>query len=209
MTLEPEPRGQTEDDERNERDRDEREPAKRSQTQSHASFQEHGAGRYDADRGIHRLLEDSILMNSISQDAGAPNNRFLAMLGSHGDFPLVLAHRGDSFRAPENTIEAARLGWQDGADAWELDVQLTRDGVPVVLHDESLLRTTDVATKFAGDVRARDGFRLSDFDFVEVRALDAGSWFVNPAGGPRSATRLAAWAVSTSRPSSITRRERL
>ena len=131
------------------------------------------------------------------------------MLGSHGDFPLVLATPGRFVPAPENTIEAARLGWQDGADAWELDVQLTRDGVPVVLHDESLLRTTDVATKFAGDVRARDGFRLSDFDFVEVRALDAGSWFVNPAGGPRSANALAAWAVSTSRPSSITRRERL
>ena len=64
---------------------------------------------------------------------------------------------------------------------------MTRDGVPVVLHDESLLRTTDVATRFAGDPRGRDGFRISDFDFDEVRALDAGSWFVDDNGGPRSA----------------------
>ena len=59
--------------------------------------------------------------------------------------------------------------------------------MPVVIHDESLLRTTDVATRFAGDPRGRDGFRVSDFDFDEVRSLDAGSWFVADNGGPRSA----------------------
>ena len=42
---------------------------------------------------------------------------------------MIVAHRGDSFRAPENTLEAAQLGWEAGASAWELDVQLTRDGV--------------------------------------------------------------------------------
>ena len=59
--------------------------------------------------------------------------------------------------------------------------------MPVVLHDESLLRTTDVASRFAGDPRGRDGFRISDFDFEEIRGLDAGSWFVDDDGGPRSA----------------------
>ena len=108
-------------------------------------------------------------------------------MNSPRDRPLIIAHRGDSFHAPENTLEAARLGWEAGADAWELDVQLTRDGVPVVIHDESLLRTTDVAARFAGDPRGRDGFRVSDFDFDEVRSLDAGSWFVADDGGPRSA----------------------
>ena len=100
---------------------------------------------------------------------------------------MIVAHRGDSFHSPENTLEAARLAWQAGADAWELDVQLTRDGVPIVVHDESLVRTTDVATRFDGDARADDGFRVSDFDFNEVRALDAGSWFVAPEAGDRSA----------------------
>jgi glycerophosphoryl diester phosphodiesterase len=114
-------------------------------------------------------------------------NRFLALLKVPRDHPLTVAHRGDSFHSPENTLEAARLAREAGAPAWELDVQLTRDGVPVVLHDESLMRTTDVATKFAGDPRGRDGFRITDFDFEEVRSLDAGSWFVDLNGGPRSA----------------------
>jgi glycerophosphoryl diester phosphodiesterase len=114
-------------------------------------------------------------------------NRFLASLTTPRNQPLIIAHRGDSFHSPENTLQAARLGWEAGADAWEFDVQLTRDGVPVILHDESLLRTTDVAARFTGDPRGRDGFRISDFDFDEVRTLDAGSWFVAADGGPRSA----------------------
>ncbi len=103
------------------------------------------------------------------------------------DHPVIVAHRGDSFRAPENTLEAARLALEAGATAWELDVQLTRDGVPIILHDESLLRTTDVAARFAGDPRGQGGFHVSDFDFEEVRSLDAGSWFVAALGGPSSA----------------------
>jgi glycerophosphoryl diester phosphodiesterase len=118
---------------------------------------------------------------------GASNNRLLALLRGRGDNPLIVAHRGDSVHAPENTLEAAHLAWKAGAPAWELDVQLTRDGVPVVLHDESLIRTTDVVCRFKDDPRRLAGFRVSDFDYTEVRALDAGSWFVAPAGGPRSA----------------------
>ena len=45
-------------------------------------------------------------------------NLFLAILLSNRDHPVVIAHRGDSFRAPENTLEAARLGWEAGASAW-------------------------------------------------------------------------------------------
>ena len=114
-------------------------------------------------------------------------NRVLELLRSPRDAPIIVAHRGDSFHAPENTLESARRGWEAGADAWELDVQLTRDGVPVVLHDDSLLRTTDVAARFEGDPRGGDGFHVSDFDFNEARSLDAGSWFVADPGGPRSA----------------------
>src|SRR5438309_4600445 len=126
----------------------------------------------------------SRFMESPSRRAG---NRFLSVLRSTTERPVIIAHRGDSFSAPENTLEASRLGWEAGADAWEFDVQMIRDGVPVILHDESLLRTTDVAARFAGDPRGRDGFRVSDFDFDEVRILDAGSWFVAVNGGPRSA----------------------
>jgi len=114
-------------------------------------------------------------------------NRLLALLKSSRKVPVVVAHRGDSFHAPENTLEAARLALSAGADAWELDVQLTRDGTPIVLHDLSLLRTTDVATRFKADPRGRTGYLVSDFDLAEVQALDAGSWFVDQAGGPRTA----------------------
>jgi glycerophosphoryl diester phosphodiesterase len=109
--------------------------------------------------------------------------------------PLIVAHRGDSFHAPENTLEAARSGRETGADAWELDVQLTRDGVAVVLHDESLLRTTDVARRFAGDPRGARGFLVADFDLDELRALDAGSWFLDPVGGPRTAAHFGTEAL--------------
>jgi glycerophosphoryl diester phosphodiesterase len=102
--------------------------------------------------------------------------------------PLILAHRGDSFRAPENTLEAARLGLQGGADGWELDVRLTLDGHPVVIHDESLLRTTDVASRFDGDSRRISGFLVGQFSLEEIRSLDAGSWFVDDSSQePRSA----------------------
>jgi glycerophosphoryl diester phosphodiesterase len=104
------------------------------------------------------------------------------------DRPLIIAHRGDSFHAPESTLEAAKRGFESGADAWELDVHLTRDGVPVVIHDESLLRTTNVAERFADDPRRATGFPVSDFTLAELRTLDAGSWFVAPEGGHRSAS---------------------
>jgi glycerophosphoryl diester phosphodiesterase len=114
-------------------------------------------------------------------------NRFLDLLKFRRGHPVIIAHRGDSYHAPENTIQAAESAVEAGAQAWELDVQLTRDGVPVVLHDETLVRTTDVAVRFAGDARAACGYRVCDFDFAEVRSLDAGSWFVCESSQPRSA----------------------
>ncbi|HET9514113.1 MAG TPA: glycerophosphodiester phosphodiesterase family protein, partial [Gemmatimonadales bacterium] len=54
----------------------------------------------------------------------------------------IIAHRGASAEAPENTLEAFRLGLEQGCDAIELDVRLSRDGVAVVIHDPTLMRTT-------------------------------------------------------------------
>lgn len=62
--------------------------------------------------------------------------------------PLILGHRGAPFDAPENTMRAFCLALEQGADGIELDVQPSADGVPVVLHDDTLDRTTDSA----GDV---------------------------------------------------------
>ena len=60
-----------------------------------------------------------------------------------GRMTIIVAHRGASGRAPENTMEAFRLGIEAGADAIELDVHLTADGQLAVIHDETLDRTTD------------------------------------------------------------------
>ncbi len=78
---------------------------------------------------------------------------------------FIWAHRGASARAPENTLAAFREAAAAGVDGLELDVHLSRDGVPVVIHDDTVDRTTDGC----GEVGA--------LTFREIRALDAGSWF--------------------------------
>lgn len=84
---------------------------------------------------------------------------------------IVVAHRGAAARAPENTMEAFRLGVEGGADAIELDVHLTADGQLAVIHDETLERTTD-----------RTG-RVADMTMDEIRQADAGAAFASPDGG--------------------------
>jgi glycerophosphoryl diester phosphodiesterase len=81
------------------------------------------------------------------------------------DAPLVIGHRGASRYAPENTLAAFRLAAEMGADAIELDVQLTVDGQIVVLHDRTLDRTTNGT----GLVSTRN--------WAELKHLDAGSHF--------------------------------
>jgi len=85
--------------------------------------------------------------------------------GGARDRPLVIAQRGASAEAPENTIAAFELSLAHGADGIELDVHLSRDGHPVILHDLSLERTTDGA----GPVGART--------VRELKRLDAGGWY--------------------------------
>lgn len=77
--------------------------------------------------------------------------------------PLILAHRGASGVAPENTLAAFRLARELGADGVELDVTLTRDRVPVVIHDDTVDRTTD------------GHGRVSELTILEMKQLDAGA----------------------------------
>ncbi|MCS7002484.1 MAG: glycerophosphodiester phosphodiesterase, partial [Dehalococcoidia bacterium] len=77
---------------------------------------------------------------------------------------LLIGHRGASGVAPENTLPAFDQAVRDGADAIECDVRLTKDGTPVLLHDETLART-------GNDRRA-----LADLTFAEARAVDVGYW---------------------------------
>lgn len=89
--------------------------------------------------------------------------------------PRLFAHRGVSSLAPENTAPAyRRVRGFDNVHALESDVHWTKDFHPVLVHDDSLFRTTNVASVFPG--RERD--RIETFTYEELQRLDAGSWFV-------------------------------
>lgn len=102
---------------------------------------------------------------------------------------VLVAHRGASAYAPEHTLAAYRLALEQGADYVEQDLQITKDGVLVCLHDLTLERTTDVEEVFPDRARndvsadqppgaapARHWY-VSDFTLAEIKRLDAGAWF--------------------------------
>ena len=111
----------------------------------------------------------------------------------------LVAHRGASAYAPEHTLAAYRLAIEQGADYVEQDLAVTRDGVLICLHDESLERTTDVAERFPGrvtiDTQGRRQWLAVDFTLAEIRTLDAGAWF----GARFAGQRVVTWeeAVAT------------
>jgi glycerophosphoryl diester phosphodiesterase len=83
-----------------------------------------------------------------------------------GKYPvLAIAHRGFSGAAPENTLAAFKRAMEVGSDMIELDVHLSKDGQVVVIHDDTLKRTTSGMGKVA------------DFSLQELKRLDAGKWF--------------------------------
>jgi glycerophosphoryl diester phosphodiesterase len=99
----------------------------------------------------------------------------------------LIAHRGLSARAPENTLAALRLALDERADGVEWDVQASADGVPILLHDDTVDRTTD------GSGRA-DGYTMA-----ELRSLDAGSWFDSSYGGQPIPSLAEALALTAGR----------
>ncbi|MBA2340773.1 MAG: glycerophosphodiester phosphodiesterase [Pyrinomonadaceae bacterium] len=98
---------------------------------------------------------------------------------------ILVAHRGASAYAPEHTLESYSLAIKQGADFVEQDLQITKDGVLVCLHDLTLERTTNVKevfpTRFREEKDASNSvirrWDVSDFTLHEIKQLDAGSWF--------------------------------
>ncbi len=88
-------------------------------------------------------------------------------------WPTVIAHRGASHDAPEETAPAYLAARDLGADYLEADLQRTKDGVLVAVHDDTLERTTNIAKVFPG----REKDPVSRFTLAELKRLDAGSWF--------------------------------
>ncbi|MFM1871937.1 MAG: Glycerophosphoryl diester phosphodiesterase [Planctomycetota bacterium] len=84
---------------------------------------------------------------------------------------LVVAHRGSSSDAPENTVVAMRRAVDAGAQLVEFDVWQTADGAWVCLHDETLDRTTDAAKRLG-----KKGTKVGELRLAQLRELDAGSW---------------------------------
>ena len=84
-----------------------------------------------------------------------------------GDPPIVIAHRGASGYLPEHTLAAYELAVRMGAQYIEPDLQLTKDGHLVAMHDNTLTRTTDVTTVFPG----RSSYAVSEFTLAEVKQL--------------------------------------
>jgi glycerophosphoryl diester phosphodiesterase len=81
--------------------------------------------------------------------------------------PLIIGHRGASAVAPENTMAAFRAAITAGADGIEFDVRLTRDGIPVVIHDRTLRRTGGRSE------------RVADLTWPEVEHVNVASWFAS------------------------------
>src|SRR4030095_15157968 len=79
--------------------------------------------------------------------------------------PLIIGHRGASAIAPENTIAAFDLALKSGAEGIEFDVRLSRDEVPVIIHDDTLRRT---------GLRPE---RVSDLTVAELKQVNVGAWF--------------------------------
>jgi glycerophosphoryl diester phosphodiesterase len=77
----------------------------------------------------------------------------------------ITAHRGSSFKSPENTLSALRQAVEDGADYAEIDVQTTADGIVVLLHDGDLIRI------------AGQNLKIHESTFSEIKEIDIGSWF--------------------------------
>jgi glycerophosphoryl diester phosphodiesterase len=99
-----------------------------------------------------------------------------------------IAHRGSSGAAPENTLAAVRLAIAHKADVVENDIQRTKDGELVIMHDTTLSRTTDVEQVFP----ERAPWNVGDFTLAEIKQLDAGTWFAPRFAGEEVPT-LAEW----------------
>lgn len=98
--------------------------------------------------------------------------------------PIVIAHRGASGYLPEHTLPAKAMAHAMHADFLEQDVVLTRDHVPIVLHDIHVDTVTDVAKRFPNRARADGRFYAIDFDLAELKTLSVSERFDHNTGQP-------------------------
>ncbi len=141
------------------------------------------------------LIRSSVAVASTAMLAALAVSTGLAQDTKAPARPWLIAHRGASAYAPENTVPAFTLAAQQGAGFVEFDLQLTKDRQLVCLHDNSLERTTDVEEVFPDRFRrnsekpdAPRRWMLEDFTLAEIKRLDAGAWFDKKFQGTRIPT---------------------
>jgi glycerophosphoryl diester phosphodiesterase len=119
----------------------------------------------------------SALLPALLLSPGGPVTADAPPLRAGGKPParvLNIAHRGARAFAPENTLEAIEKAALFGCHMVEIDVHLSKDGELIVVHDDDLVRCSDVKEMFPG----RRSYFVSDFTAAEIGKLDAGSWYV-------------------------------
>jgi glycerophosphoryl diester phosphodiesterase len=142
------------------------------------------------------LCAASCIPPASAQNAAAPAADLVA---AHR--PLVIGHRGYNVMAPENTLPSFQMGLTAGADLVELDYHHSRDGVPVVMHDFTLDRTTDATNHWH-----TNAIKIAEKTLAEIRTLDAGKWFSPVFAGTKVPTL--AEALEVIQPGGVTLVER-
>jgi glycerophosphoryl diester phosphodiesterase len=112
----------------------------------------------------------SLMLGALRMNASEQNLPALRLIASSR--PLVIAHRGYSELAPENTLPSFKLALAAGADLVELDYYPTKDGKFIVFHDHDLDRTTDATNRWK-----QQHIKVEAKTAAEIQSLDAGSWF--------------------------------
>ncbi len=118
------------------------------------------------------ILSASYIFAFIIPILFVPSN---VLLGELPPKPDIIAHRGACHLAPENTIIAGELAVENEAVGWEVDIVFSRDGIPFLMHDATLIRTTNVKSVYPD----RKNDPAETFKWSELKKLDAGSWFVD------------------------------
>ncbi|MGW6026056.1 glycerophosphodiester phosphodiesterase [Streptomyces sp. NPDC055099] len=134
--------------------------------------------------GAGALALPSASAHAADQKSAQTSTRTPAQASALHDTPLVVAHRGASAYAPENTFAAIDKAADMGFRWVENDVQRTKDGELVIMHDDNLKRTTNVEELYPD----RAPWKVADFTAAEIARLDAGSWFSPKYAGQRVPT---------------------
>ncbi|MBW6454556.1 MAG: glycerophosphodiester phosphodiesterase [Trueperaceae bacterium] len=114
----------------------------------------------------------------------------LAVVAASGHEKVIVAHRGASGYLPEHTIAGYAMAYGMGADFIEPDLMLTKDGVPIALHDRTLESTTDVADVFPGRARDDGRYYAIDFTLEEIKRLAVLERFNRDTGVPTFPARF-------------------